>query len=143
MRDSSKYEKNQFSQLNMDDNSTLQKLKDRKPVKWRCCLISWLFSKHKKEEQLLGKGSGRITKEFDVIRYIKRSMMLDIAFKTLFTKTDRYLLQNNKAFILQHKGKKSSDDSSSTDWEPELPYNYHASPYQRKLLEDVTDKIKP
>ena len=68
-------------------------------------------------------------------------MVFDIALKTLFTKTDRYLMRNNKTFILQ--GKKDSDNSSPADWEPELHYDYHPSPYQRKLLEDVTDKTEP
>ena len=105
----------------MDEESALKRLKDRKRTNWRPCLIPWAFTKDKKEDRLMRQGTDRITKEFDVIRYIKRQMVLDVALKALFTKTDRYLMRNNKSFVLHKAG---DSDSSSTDWEPKSLNNY-------------------
>lgn len=48
----------------------------------------------------------------DLVKYIKKQMMIDTVFELLFTKADRFLLKNQAKFVLN---KTSSDDNEGID----------------------------
>ena len=65
------------------------------------------------------KAEARISKELDVVNYIKAQKYLKIIMRTLFTKLERHLICNNRDLILKKrylKGEKSS--SSNTERDP-------------------------
>ena len=47
------------------------------------------------------KAQGLVEQELDVTTFIKRQKMQEVAFNALFTKMDRYLMENNKFFLVQ------------------------------------------
>ena len=71
------------------------------------------------------------------------------AFKAIFTKMERYLIQNNKYFVL-HGNCTASDTESAgvpSPWEDEKDWNDQKSPYFKKLLDravtDIADDATP
>ena len=50
---------------------------------------------------LRGKGKDRIGKELDIVKFMKKQMMMDTVLKTLFTRLELYLMKNQKQFVLQ------------------------------------------
>ena len=63
-----------------------------------------------KERRLLSKGLDRTWKELEIDRVLRTQMQVRVALKTLFTKAERFLIRNNKAFVL-HSDTSSSDSS--------------------------------
>ena len=45
-------------------------------------------------------GLKRIDKELEIHRFLKGQMMMRISFKVLFSKVERFLIKNNKKFVL-------------------------------------------
>ena len=54
----------------------------------------------RKEKRMLEKGLGRMHLELEVDHFIRTQMQVRIALKTLFTKLERFLLRNQKVFVL-------------------------------------------
>ncbi len=67
--------------------------------------------------KLLDRGLERVERELDLVRYIKKQMMLDAVIELLFTKTDRFLLKNHAKFVLN---KSSSNDDEGSEYGEEL-----------------------
>ena len=64
------------------------------------------------------QGQEAISKETDIIRFIRRQLMYEIALKSLFTRVELYLMKNQRqAFVLSGKRLKGDSDNSS-DWVP-------------------------
>ena len=53
-----------------------------------------------KEKKLISKGMLRIQRELEVKRFLKQSFETKIALKALFTKTERFLIRHNRAFVI-------------------------------------------
>ncbi len=68
---------------------------------------------------MFNKGLDRIERELDLVKYIKKQMMIDTVFKLLLTKADRFLLKNQAKFVLN---KSSSDDNDGGDYGEELQF---------------------
>ena len=84
----------------------------------------------------MAKGEDRIDRELDIAQFIKRQKRQFIAFKMLFTKMERYLIQNNKTFVLHGSCNESGSESDVVSpWEEGKDWNDQSSPYFMKLLE--------
>ena len=68
---------------------------------------------------MFNKGLERIERELDLVKYIKKQMMIDTVFEVLFTKADRFLLKNQAKFVLN---KSSSDNNEGSDYGEELQF---------------------
>ena len=60
---------------------------------------------------MLNKGLERVERELDLVRYIKKQMMIDAVIELLFTKADRFLLKNHAKFVL-NKSSSNEDEGS-------------------------------
>ena len=79
----------------------------------KCCNCACLRSK--RENRILERGLDRALKELEVDRFIRTQKQVRVLFKTLLTKVERFLLRNNKVFILDssERGDSSSDDTKA------------------------------
>ena len=82
-------------------NAKLGEISTRQPFKSkiRIYFCDWLLcclrTKRSKTAQSL------IEQELDVTTFIKRQKMQEVALNTLFTQMERYLMENNKFFLLE------------------------------------------
>ena len=53
----------------------------------------------------------------DLVKFIKKQMMIDTVFQVLFSKADRFLLKNQSKFVIN---KSSSDDDEGSNYGEEL-----------------------
>ena len=60
----------------------------------------FLCSRSKREKRMLSRGSSIIDKELEIDHFLRSMRMLRIALKTLFSRTEMFLIRNNKAFTL-------------------------------------------
>ena len=89
-----------------------------------------------KYKSRLAKGEDRIERELDVAQFIKRQKRQFIAFKMLFTKMERYLIQNNKTYVLHGSCESGDSDSDNVSpWDEGKDWNDQKSPYFTRLLE--------
>jgi len=65
------------------------------------------------------KASKRIEKLLEVENFLKTSAVMRHAFKLMFSRTERYLLHNQKSFILRETSGSESSESSDSDFEPD------------------------
>ena len=54
----------------------------------------------RKVQAIRNKGLDRANKELDVERFIKKQMQVSIILKTIFTKAERFLVKNQRNFVL-------------------------------------------
>ena len=73
-------------------NGMIQHIRKRVPLRVRIC--KWLMPCSKDTDQLQAKAEDLILKELDLVRFIKRQKMYEIALKVLFSKTERFLIRN-------------------------------------------------
>ena len=66
------------------------------------------------------KGLNSINRELEIDHFLKKMKVINVALKTLFTRAERFLLQNNKTFIL-HTESDSGPNSSTNN--KKLPSN--------------------
>ena len=57
------------------------------------------------------KGLRRIDKELEIDQFLKQQIKMKIVMKALFSKIERFLIRNNKKFVIQTD---SSDGESSS-----------------------------
>ena len=60
---------------------------------------------------MVDEGSDRVDASLDIVEFIRGQMMLSTMQKTLFNHLERYMIKNQKKFVLQSR----PDDSSSSD----------------------------
>ena len=58
------------------------------------------------------KGLSRIDKELEIDKFLKNQIKMKVAIKSLFSKVERFLIRNNKRFVI---GTDSSDGESSSE----------------------------
>ena len=78
----------------------------------------WCLGMRSSQKKLFNKGLDRIERELDLVKYIKKQMMIDTVFELLFTKVDRILLKNQAKFVLN----KSSSDDEWNEYGDELQF---------------------
>ena len=54
-----------------------------------------------------------IAKELEIDYIIRQQIKFKVMLKTLFTKLERYLISNNKAFVLRKEREKSSSSEGN------------------------------
>ena len=70
------------------------------------------------------RGEARIDEYLDITTFVRRQRRQLAAFKVIFTKMERYLLQNNKSFVLAGKCESSDEDSDMiSDWDEKKGWN--------------------
>ena len=67
---------------------------------------------HKKEKKLIRAGMSRIDSELKLDKMMKSIIKIRIAISTIFTRKERFLLKNNRAFVLHSD--QDSDPSLKT-----------------------------
>ena len=54
----------------------------------------------KSERRMIQKGLETIKNELEIDRFFKGQIMMKIAMKALFSKAERFLIRNNKKFLI-------------------------------------------
>ena len=67
--------------------------------------------RNRKDKNAKEKGLRRIDKELEIDNFLKQQIKLKVAISALFSKVERFLIRNNKKFVL--KTDSSDSDSSS------------------------------
>ena len=71
-------------------------------------------------------------KYLDIEAFLRKQIMFDILLKTVFTKTEKFLIKKNKYFSIYKPSSASSDD------ENQLPEYFNTrSKYFQKLFDDT------
>ena len=68
--------------------------------------------RNRRDRNAKKKGLRRIDKELDIDKFLQNQIKTKIAIKSLFSKVERFLIRNNKRFVI---GTDSSDEESSTE----------------------------
>ena len=130
-------------------NSTLREISQRENAGWNfrmrvCDFLCARFCLKKDYQARLAKGEDRIDRELDIAQFIKRQKRQFIAFKVLFTKMERYLIQNNKTFVLHGSCNESGESESDvvSPWDEQKEWDDKTSPYFKKLLEQAKIEFK-
>ena len=76
---------------------------------WKCWDCLRHRKRRRKEDKLFNRGIDRVLKELEVDRFVRTQKQVRVAFKVLFTRMERFLIRNNREFVLDF----SSDDVSS------------------------------
>ena len=77
-------------------------------------------------------GSRRVSKELDIVKFIRKQMIVDVILKTLFSKEEQFLIKRQKQFYLDQNSYKSS----SSDIDIEMPSaNSTTSQFYNTLLQ--------
>jgi len=82
---------------------------------------------------MVANGSDRIDDQLDVVEFIRGQMMLSTMHKTLFNHLERYMIKNQKKFVLQSREDESESSDTDLD-EGKLMEKIEQSPYYFKLL---------
>ena len=45
----------------------------------------------------------RVSKELDIVKFIRKQMVVNVILKTLFTKEERFLIKRQKESFLDHQ----------------------------------------
>ena len=53
-----------------------------------------------KEKKMMQTGLNRINRELEIDRFLKAQIKMRIALRVLFSKAERFLIQNNKHFVI-------------------------------------------
>ena len=71
------------------------------------------FLRDRKEKRMLEKAKARTNKQLEIDHVLRTQMQVKVILRTIFTKAERFLLQNNKMFIMHSES--SSDSSDNPD----------------------------
>ena len=61
----------------------------------------------------MNEGLALAMRELEIDKFVKAQMKIKVAMKVIFTKLERFLLKNNRVFVLNKKTSKCNSDSSS------------------------------
>ena len=89
----------------------VSKIKSRKTyiMPQKCC---WCM-RPKKQREIIKKRLSRMTEELDVVRFIRLQKQARFAVKTIFSRLQLWLLQNQKMFVINPDT--DSSDARSSD----------------------------
>ena len=91
----------------------------------------------------LSKGESRFGSELDVVNFIRRQRRQFFTNKVILTKMERYLVHNDKFFVLAGSNSESTPESDvPQDWRADYPWNDQKSQYFDKLLESTVMKTR-
>ena len=82
-----------------------------------------------------------IYKELDLIRFIKRQKMYEIAMKLLFTKSDLFLIRNQQKPFVVSDVKSDVESEDSEDWKPKSKHFKPPSNFKQRLLKGVRPDV--
>jgi len=89
----------------------------------------------------MSKGEARFGSELDVVNFIRRQRRQFFTIKAIMTKMERYLVHNDKFFVLGGNNSESTPESDvPQDWRASYPWNDQQSQYFDKLLESTVMK---
>ena len=58
------------------------------------CLLKYFDKKVERRVKILDKGQKRMEKQVDIVKYLRKQMVLDILFKLQLKKVERYLAEH-------------------------------------------------
>ena len=82
----------------MTQQQKIQHLENRSSFSLAKVLCQCLRTRE--EKNMMEKGIKRLDKELEIDRFLKGQIKLKIALKALFTRTERFLIKNNRKFLL-------------------------------------------
>ena len=83
----------------------------------------------------LAKGEARFGSELDVVTFIRRQRRQFFTNKAIMTKMERYLVHNDKFFVLAGSNTESTPESDvPNDWRADYDWNDQESKYFDRLL---------
>ena len=77
--------------FNRESDPVLEQVRQRSQARITRCNI---FLRDHKSALMSRKGTKSIEKELDIVRFIRRQKMYEVALKTLFTRLDLFLIKN-------------------------------------------------
>ena len=107
-------------------------MKNRQRVEVLCCTCL----RGKKEKRILEKGMSQTESLLEIDNFLRTQMKLQIALKAIFNKAERFLLKNNRSFVIDSSSSGKFESSTSAISEDELVSQLHLtnSPYHMTLL---------
>ena len=64
---------------------------------------------------MIEQGSERMYKGIEIENFLKGQMQLRLAFKTLFTKMERFMIRSNRVFVLNSKSQEQPSNTTDSD----------------------------
>ena len=83
----------------------------------------------------------KINKELEVDHFIKTMMQIRVMLKTLFTKTELFLMKNNRKFIVQSDSTENEKNENSHKETPYKSKEKKLGRHSKALLQDCGLKI--
>ena len=74
----------------------------------RSCLLSWL--RDKKSHRIYTQAVESYQQELDIIHFIQLQKITSSLHKMFYSKTERYLMQRNKCFLVDDRSTKRNHD---------------------------------
>ena len=81
-----------------NDTAYVKSLAKRRSLKLNGTLFTCMRTR--KKRRMMAIGSNNCAKELEVDRFIRSMKLLKVQMKTLFTRTERFLMKNNREFLL-------------------------------------------
>ena len=104
---------NIFQRESKKDPSPHHRVTRRKPLVSRVCSLMWHMD-HKRHRMFV-RAAKSYQKELDILHFIKLQKVTQSLQKMLYTKAERYLLRNNKCFLVNGRKNYKSDSDSVSD----------------------------
>ena len=86
--------------------------------------------RNRKDKNAKEKGLRRIDKELEIDNFLKQQIKLKVAISALFSKVERFLIKNNKRFVIQTDSS-DADSSSSPVTREQMHENINDHQYQK------------
>lgn len=111
-----KFEKKKNRRYSTFDNDAKKQIGRRVPAKFNACrwLLQW---RQKDASSMFDQATDRLSKELDIVNFLKRLMIDGIQRRTLFTRADRYLMKHQAHPFVLNPHRASSSDSSAFNYE--------------------------
>ena len=97
------------------EQSIIRRIQDRR--RYRAPTICCRCFRKRKENAIRNRGIDRAYKELDVEYFIKKQMQVSIILRTIFTKAERFLVKNQRKFVLSKQDERELSSDSSFDGE--------------------------
>ena len=126
----------------MSHDERLMKIGQRMPLSqsFRVYCCNWLCNScclRTTYRRQLERGSSRLGQELDIQTFIMRQKRQFFAFKAMYTKLERYLIENNKYFVLH--GAYSQSDSESDQIQIPWDESMHWNRQNQRVLVDLLE----
>ena len=96
---------------------SLVDIKQRSPFVVQVCKF---FAGNPDKKKMEERGESLIYQELDIVHFIRKQKMYDIAMRSLFSKTELYLIKHQRDPFVLTRTDSSSESEDFYDWQPTL-----------------------